>query len=288
MGQTWSVPAIGFVTAANNVTTRRSPPASSSSPTSARATATRASAPPREGTTHLRAGRADRRRHRVRGRGRPHDGDALRERDRGRPRGLQRRAAVVPAATVASTQSRSEATRVYFGDIHGRVWRYDDRPPRRSAAARRRQRYLGRPSQPLGVSAALLNYRPAPGRRPSARTSSWSPGNDNRIFLPTEPADDAAVQAVRPPERRRHRPTVGDGVTGRCGPFTMDFPALYRGNAQPATAFNDAPAVGRVFFAGRGSTRPARRTRRRLRPAGRASTASCSRSERQPATRPST
>ena len=47
-------------------------------------------------------------------------------------------------------------------------------------------------------------------------------------------------------------PDTADAVGGPAKVlFTIDFPNLFRGSVQPATAFNDAsPPLGRVFFGG--------------------------------------
>jgi hypothetical protein len=147
-------------------------------------------------------------------------------------------------------------TRVYFVDIHGRVHAQVEPT---AASPTRIQKVLADVNDtastvlhPLGVAPALLNYAdpdPPGGLKPHIYVES---GNDNRIFPPD------ADPATTPPFRLfglrdDDLVTDPDGSDQVAGPvkvlFVRDFPNLYRGSVQPATAFTGT-GQGRVFFAG--------------------------------------
>jgi hypothetical protein len=109
---------------------------------------------------------------------------------------------------------------------------------------------------PLGVSAAMLNYEDplTQGGNGSERPHLYvESGNDNRIFLPTDPTPTTPpFKAWGLVDRNPDDSTdaTGDGVTGPVKVlFAKDFPALYRGTTQAATAF-EGSGLGRVFIAG--------------------------------------
>ena len=141
------------------------------------------------------------------------------------------------------------STRVYFNDIHGRLFRIMTNDPAtvtELADVNNSSDVL----HPLGVPPALVFYGDPSGQEyPHIYIES---GNDNRIFSPE------AVPAVTPPFKAwalvdADDPSDPDGGDGVVGPvrvlFTKEFPNLYRGTTQPATAFNTG-GQARVLFAG--------------------------------------
>ena len=147
-------------------------------------------------------------------------------------------------------------TRVYFNDIHGRVHAVIEP----TGTSLRIQKVLADVNDnattvlhPLGVPPALLNYQdslpPASGPKPHIYVES---GHDNRIFPPD--ADPATTPPFRLFALRDDDLTADPDATDKvAGPvrvlFVKDLPNLYRGNVQPATAFTGI-GEGRVFFAG--------------------------------------
>jgi hypothetical protein len=141
-----------------------------------------------------------------------------------------------PAGGVS--ENSKPVTRAYFNDIHGRLWRVMSNAPG-TVQQLADVNGSGPTQQPLGVSTALLSYDPTGslGVKPMIFIES---GNDNRIFLPTD-----AVPTTPP----FHAWAYADLDTSAQLIFTKDFPNLYRGTTQPATAFS-ADGLGRVFFGG--------------------------------------
>jgi hypothetical protein len=133
---------------------------------------------------------------------------------------------------------------VYFPDIHGRIWRVMTAAPGTALLFAD----VGG-TQPVGNSLALLNYTGTGTQdRPHVFAES---GNDNRVTPPPADTPPFHMWGLRDDEN----PADPDGADSVGGPakvlFTIDFPNLFRGNVQPATAFNDAsPPAGRVFFGG--------------------------------------
>ena len=118
MGQTWSVPTIGFVTAANNVTARRSTGVEyvaymgsgyGSGASAATEGSTIFALDMLTGDVVAAVDVGDR------------SGHGLRKRGRGQPGRLQPRPA--RGRTQSKNAAGTKTTRVYVGDIHGRVWR---------------------------------------------------------------------------------------------------------------------------------------------------------------------
>jgi hypothetical protein len=145
--------------------------------------------------------------------------------------------------------AHSFSTRVYFNDLHGRLHRVmTDAPGTVTELAD-----VNNSSDvihPLGVPPALLFYgEPSQQEYPHIYIES---GNDNRIFSPeANPATTPPFKAWGLVDRDlTSDPDPGDGVDGPIQVlFTKIFPDLFRGTAQPATAFNEQDQ-GRVFFVG--------------------------------------
>lgn len=245
MGQTWSVPAIGLVRAASNTTTRKPEGVeyvayvgsgygnTTGCPNSS----------PCEGARFYTLDALT--------------GDVVASFNVG-----QRNNATVPFANVIVAgpsafnekrvsftttgqinESNDVVTRVYFNDIHGRLHRVmPDTPGSFETLAD--VNGSGPTQQPLGVSPALLFYDPTGTSAPKPMVFTES-GNDNRIFLPTD-----AVPTT-PPFRAWAFADLGTPPAQLI--FSKDFPNLYRGTTQPATAFSvdsTGAGLGRVFFGG--------------------------------------
>jgi hypothetical protein len=267
MGQTWSVPAVGYVP-------RTTPRADDPNPTPGRATAT-ARKPsgvdfvlamgsgygsPGEGTTFYTLDALT--------------GDVIATADveqavqGGYPelaRSNMPYANALVANPVIFNQSRfiykpggvkspnvaaAPATRAYIGDLYGRLWKFLTAAPSRAIPVAD----LGA-DQPVATAAALLGL---PANDPAAKPYIYvSSGNDNRatstFFHNFAFRDDGNETTY----------TVSGSVAGNgvktyppvVSLFTIDFPAGYKGTFQPATAYSDdvsditGPA-GRVFPGG--------------------------------------
>jgi hypothetical protein len=238
MGQTWSVPAIGFVTAADNVTSRK-PQGVEFVGYMGSGYGTGANAA-NEGT-HIYT----------------FDiltGDIIAAVPVGSRAGMgYPNALVAPAAAFNPKQvqagfianpAASKTTRVYIGDIHGRMWRIMANAP---GAPPLLFADLGA-DQPVGNGVALLNYQGS-GTVPLPHVFV-EVGNDNRVAPPPAPTPPFRLYGLRDEDLA----TDPDGSDTVGGParvlFAVDLPDGFRGNVQPATAFSDAsPPAGRVFFA---------------------------------------
>jgi hypothetical protein len=239
MGQTWSVPTIGFVTAANNVTARRSTGveyvAYMGSGYGSGASAAG------EGSTIFALDVLT--------------GDIVAATDVGDRASMGYENAIVAspagfnpeqlvAGRVFKNAASTKTTRVYVGDVHGRVWRVMTDAPGTALLFGD----LGA-NQPVANPAALLDYAGTTGtKRPHVYIEA---GNDNRVTPPPASTPPFKLFALRD-EDLSTDPDGGDGVNGPARVlFSTNLPDGYRGNTQPATAFGDAAGnLGRVFFAG--------------------------------------
>lgn len=150
---------------------------------------------------------------------------------------------------VAVNPAEVVSTRVYFNDIHGRLFRVMTNDPA-TVTQLADVNNSGSVLQPLGVSPALVFYGDPSGQEyPHIYIES---GNDNRIFSPED------IPPTTPPFKAwglidaddTSDPDSGDGVVGPVRVlFTKEFPNLYRGTTQPATAFN-VGGQARVLIAG--------------------------------------
>ena len=159
----------------------------------------------------------------------------------------------IPSPNVAA----SAVTRAYVGDLYGRLWKFLTAAPDIALPVAD----LGA-NQPVGVPAALLGLPPNQGQEPYVYVTT---GDDNRATASTaspfgnygfhdkggdtNTTVSAAVAQnginVYPP---MEIPTDPD--TGLAG-FPVRFQTYFRGTVQPATAYSsDAGGAGRVFFAG--------------------------------------
>ena len=236
MGETWSVPAIGFATAANNVTTRKTSGV--------------------EFVAWVGSGYSD-----VAGEGTTFfaldalTGDVIGpSSNAAHTLAAGTSVAALPNALVANVAAfaprpyswndpanpsvfnpvTEKVTAVYFPDLHSRVWRFDPDNPGTPPTLFKDLSTDG--DQPFANAVALINMN-------SDLTSAkphvfFEAGNDRRTPLPGST-----------PFFRMYAYRDDAAATGTSVFPAVDFPVNYRGNVQPATAFNDL-GKGRVFFSG--------------------------------------
>ena len=268
MGQTWSVPALSFVTAAGHITTRR--------PLGTEFVAFTGSGygTASEGTTIYTLDMLN--------------GDVVRSANVGDRSGMAYENSLPASAAAFNPRqlisghldhpSATPATRVYIPDVHGRIWRLlvaNTDPPVNTAPLSFADAGA---DQPFGNPVALVNYT---GTGASAKPHVFAnSGNDNRIFPPPANTPPFKMYGLRDDDLGSD-PDGSDDVDGPAFRlFSIPFPNGFRGTTQPATAFFDpelrtsrTTSPRASSSRARGSTRSARPTRRRRRRAGPASTA---------------
>jgi hypothetical protein len=234
MGETWSVPAIGFVTAANNVTARKPGGVefvgwmgSGYSDVST------------EGTTFFALDVLT--------------GDVIGSTSQAaHTLAAGTSAATIPNSLVAnisafaakplsfndpaspnvSNPHTEKVTGVYFPDLHSRIWRFNPDSPATAPVLFKDVSTDG--DQPVANGVALINMNSDSSfAKPHV---FFEAGNDRRVPLPTS-TPFFRMYAYR------------DAGTAAEVFAPIDFPLNYRGTVQPATAFN-ANGFGRVFYAG--------------------------------------
>lgn len=234
MGETWSVPSIGFATAANNVTVRKTSGV--------------------EFVAWVGSGYSD-----VSGEGTSFfaldavTGDVIGSSSQaaftlpagtsvaGIPNALAANTSAFaarplsfndPAAPILAHPATEKVTAVYFPDLHSRVWKFNPDTPATAPTLFTDVSSDG--DQPMSNAVALINMN-------SDNTSNkphlfFEAGNDRRVPLPSA-APFFRMYAFR------------DQGTASQVFAPIDFPQGFRGTVQPATAFN-ANGKARVFFAG--------------------------------------
>ncbi|MGE0456185.1 MAG: hypothetical protein AB7O37_22445 [Vicinamibacteria bacterium] len=246
MGETWSVPAIAFVDKAANATTRR-PYNTTSSKGGIGVVA------------YAGSGYSD-----VSGEGATFytldalNGDPVAAADveaQALTDGVQRsglpyaNALVAPPAAFSKKQlivgqtahPADPVTRVYIGDVHGRLWKIVSADPTKAVL----MADLGE-DQAVGVGAALIALDEKPYVYVAAGNDSRATGpfkffgfrddgsdTDTTHGTPTAAAGDSAVQVASP----------------AVFLFSQEFDTNFRGTLQPATAFT-TDQLARVFFGG--------------------------------------
>jgi hypothetical protein len=139
--------------------------------------------------------------------------------------------------TALPNAANEVATRVFIGDIHGRLWKFSTSDPGFATTVTPFAN-LG-PDQPIGVPVGLLNYDStgSEGTKPHVYVAT---GGDRRVDVPP---------AFQLWGFKEETTGVSSVVTG----FPIDLPPTplpgFRGTVQPTTAFN-ANQLGRVFFTG--------------------------------------
>ncbi len=144
--------------------------------------------------------------------------------------------ALVPG-TALPNAANEVATRVFIGDIHGRLWKFrtDDADFSTTTAPFADLS----PDQPIGIAVGLLNYDSTgtEGLKPHIYVSA---GGDRRVDVPP---------AFRMFGFKEETTGFATAVTN----FPIDLPPTplpgFRGTVQPTTAFDDQ-GRGRVFFTG--------------------------------------
>jgi hypothetical protein len=248
MGETWSVPAIAFVDATRNSTTRRPFDATAS-----------------EGgvgvVAYVGSGYSD-----VNGEGATFftldavngdpvaavDVDAQAVTDNVSRTGLSyKNALVAPPAAFSklqltinqTTHPADQVTRVYIGDLHGRLWKFVSADPTKAVL----MADLGE-DQAIGVGAALVSLNEVPHVYVAAGNDSRATGPFKFFGFRDDGSDTDTTHGT---------PTAatGDSTVQVASPavflFSTEFDTNFRGTLQPATAFTDAnPPLARVFFGG--------------------------------------
>jgi len=235
MGETWSVPAIGFATAANNTTFRK--------PSGVEFVAWVGSGysdVAGEGTTFFALDALT--------------GDVIGPGSQAaHTLAAGTSAAAIPNSLVANVSAfaalplsfndpanpnvlnpvTEKVTAVYFPDLHSRVWRFDPDNPGTAPVLFKDVSTDG--DQPVANGVALINMNSdATAAKPHV---FFEAGNDRRVPLPTA-APFFRMYGFR-----------DQGTAAQLTGFPIDFQPNYRGTVQPSTAFN-ALGFGRVFFAG--------------------------------------
>jgi hypothetical protein len=129
---------------------------------------------------------------------------------------------------------------VFFPDLHGRIWKYNPETPATSPVEFANARAADSADQPFANSLALLRFHPTPVSSPAPDDPPVhvfaESGNDNRVALRTA-SPFFKMYGYR-----------DEGAYPVAPYLSREFPAKYRGQVQPATAFvGDLPVV---FFAG--------------------------------------
>ncbi len=134
------------------------------------------------------------------------------------------------------------ATRVYVGDLHGRVWRFETENWGATTAAS--PFFDFGPDQPIGSPVALLNYQnPAQGDTTNIPYIFGETGNDLRVAPPPAFKLFALRDVGGTGQRAFPDITLPAEATSANDPTLVYF----RGTAQPVSAFN-ASGLGRVFY----------------------------------------
>ncbi len=134
------------------------------------------------------------------------------------------------------------ATRVYVGDLHGRVWRFETENWGATNAGT--PFFDFGPDQPIGSPVALLNYQdPAQGDTTNIPYVFGETGNDLRVAPPPAFKLFALREVGSTGQRAFPDITLPAEATSANDPTLVYF----RGTAQPVSAFN-AGGFGRVFY----------------------------------------
>ncbi len=133
-----------------------------------------------------------------------------------------------PASTVG--------TRVYVGDLHGRLWKFPTDDPDEEV-----QLWDYGVAQPIATAVALHNYNSLYDTPPSSELLPHiylTTGNDRRVPTPPAEPDDFLFVGVRDNED----PPPPDPIATELFRFTL--PERYRGSTQPTTFWTEADATG--------------------------------------------
>lgn len=118
---------------------------------------------------------------------------------------------------------------VYFPDLHSRIWRYNATTPATAPVAFFTASAATVGNQPFGTALSILQNPPAPAASPSSTPEVLvfgETGYDQRV----------APQATKPFKAYAFKDVAGS----KTDLFSFDFGTGYRGTVQPATAFAGA------------------------------------------------
>jgi hypothetical protein len=130
-----------------------------------------------------------------------------------------------------------KTTKVYFGDLHSRLWRYDALSPATAPTLFYQVDISANGNQPFATPVSVLQNRPDTSIAGDVLVFAET-GHDRRVALDTTKKFKAYAL--------KDNGSTGDIV------FTQDFPDNYRGTVQPASAFagTSSPPTPVVFYAG--------------------------------------
>lgn len=165
-------------------------------------------------------------------------------------------ASQLSAGTGVGNSGQTVATRVYFGDLHGRLWKFNINSTSAALLAydltKAADGTTSVGSQPVANGLALLNLNSdASSAKPHVFVEA---GNDRRFPFDTSKPFKAFGFRDNAPDNNIAEWTSGAPSAVMTRLFALDFPVAsatsgFRGNAQPATAFNSS-GQGRAFFLG--------------------------------------
>jgi hypothetical protein len=130
-----------------------------------------------------------------------------------------------------------KTTKVYFGDLHSRLWRYDALTPATAPTLFYSVDIATTGNQPFATPVSVLQNRPDTSVAGDVLVFAET-GHDRRVALDTTKKFKAYAL--------KDNGSTGDIV------FTQNFPDNYRGTVQPASAFagTSSPPTPVVFYAG--------------------------------------
>lgn len=142
----------------------------------------------------------------------------------------------------------AKAKTVYFGDLHSRIWRYDATTPAAAPTKFFEAATATVGNQPFATAVSVLQNRPD-ATLPGDVQIYAETGHDRRVPVPAEGNRPAVPGA--PPFKAY---ALKDPMNGSPGvvQFTRDFEPNYRGTVQPASAFAGSalPPTPVVFYGG--------------------------------------
>ena len=156
-----------------------------------------------------------------------------------------------PTAPDSTHPAAHKVSRVYIGDLHGRLWKFLSTDPGTPLLVTD----LGI-EQPIAAPVSLLGYDEGGTERipyvyvNSGYDNRQDPNKTGEAFLIAGIRDDLDT-ALSPADACRQTPVVAPCVFAR--ELVQDFGGItgyFRGSVQPATLLAATPYVGRVFFAG--------------------------------------
>jgi len=145
--------------------------------------------------------------------------------------------------TMIGHPAATTGTRVYVGDLHGRLWKFlTDNP---STAIRVQDFGV---NEPIANPVALVNYDGGTGLKPHIYVET---GNDRRIPPPPTLPPPPNFELIGLEDNANDTDTTTDNATVL---FNFVLPDRYRGTVQPAVTFalnaTSTGGVARVFLAG--------------------------------------